>query len=287
MDKTARENVAANAVSAWLNGQFGWDLTPSKWDDGSANRMHDFYLDDGGHRVALEVSTIADGQRVGRDVRWDRRSPDQLIPVANLDGVWLASVKSESEVEVVITAITTHVPTVAALGLTSVDTRAWQNHWFTPPDQRPPLFAPLVALSKAGVSDVSRVENPSHETLRDFGGTVQVLRGHGHTRPADRNYPVAFVNEQLADPALHASDVAKLADAAATARHFWLWVEWHEGMPIMRSLDAEGLPTDDIGCATLDGLWLGWGVSAERVAGACWLRGSGWHRFETPMNREM
>lgn len=287
MDKVEREAVAANAVVASLSDQFGWVLTTVKWDDGSADRMHDFNLEGDGHRIALEVSTIADGQRVGRDVRWDRKAPHQLIPVAGLEGVWTASAASEAEVDDVVAAVTEHVPALAALGHASVDTRTWQNHAFTPADDRPPHFVHLVGLSRAGVTDVSKIVNPSEELITELGGRVHVLRSHGHTRPADRNYPVNFLNEQLGDPDLHASDVAKLAAADGTARHLWLWVEWHEGSPILRSFDVEGLPTDDIDSVGLDGLWLGWGASSERVAGAYWLRGRGWYHLDGPMVRNL
>lgn len=284
MDKRERENVAANAVVEFLYAQLGLSVTASLWDDGSTQGMHDFYLDGDGHRMALEVSTIADGNRVGRDIRWDSKVPEQLISIGGLDGAWLATVETEAEADDVVPVVTTHVPALASLGFTRVDTRKWQNYWFTPPESRPPEFEPLLALSKVGVSDVSKIENPSADTLRDFGGKVQVLRTHGHTRPAERNFPVTFLNNQLSDPQLHASDVAKLETAEATARHLWLWVEWHEGSSILRSFEVEGLPSDDIDCTALDGLWLGCGASNEQVAVVCWLRDQGWHRHNAKMS---
>ena len=278
--------MAANAVANSLNALHGVALTPTKWDDGSADRMHDFNLESGDARIALEISTIADGMRVGRDFRWDSKVPDQLVPVGGLEGVWLATVEADAEADDVVPVISDHVPRLVSLGATSVETRRWQDHAFTPPDRRPPEFESMLALSRVGVSQVGRIQDASAETLRDFGGKVQVLRAHGHTRPADRNYPVSFLNEQLARSDLHASDVAKLKAASdATQRHLWLWVEMHEGMPILRSFDAEGLPTADIDCETLDGLWLGWGASDDYVAGVSWVRGSGWRRFESEMNR--
>lgn len=284
MNKLERENVAANAVASVLNRQFGWAVAPSKWDDGSADRMHDFYLESDDAKIALEVSTIADGNRVGRDFRWDAKVPDQLIAVDGLEGVWLAMVESSAEADDVVRVISTHMPALASLAATTIDTLRWQDHWFTASNRRPAEFEPMLALHQAGVSNVSRIENPSAAALLDLGGKVQVLRAHGHTRPADRNFPVAFLNEQLTDADLHASDVAKLRSVSdATHRHLWLWVEPHEGMPILRSFDAEGLPTEDIDCGSLDGLWLGSGSFDERVAGVYWLRGSGWRDFETEM----
>lgn len=287
MDKQERENVAANAVADVLTALLGLAFTPSKWDDGTVARMHDFYLNSSTDRIALEVSTIADGTRVGRDIRWDRQAPDQLIPIDGLAGaVWLATVEDEAEAADVVRVLSNHLPTLAALGATSVETRRWQEHWLTTPDHRPAEFEPMLALNRVGVSAVSQIGNASAETLRDLGGKVQVLRAHGHTRPANPNYPVTVLNDQLANPDLHASDVAKLnAVSDATQRHLWLWVEIHEGLPIRRSFDAEGLPTDDIDCETLDGLWLGWGAADDQVAGVYWARGSGWHHFTGEMNR--
>ena len=89
--KDARENAWGNAVAARLGATIGIHMTARKWDDGSRDGMHDFYLEGEGCKVALEVTTLADGQRVGRDVRWSREAPGGWVEVDGLTGCWTAA----------------------------------------------------------------------------------------------------------------------------------------------------------------------------------------------------
>jgi hypothetical protein len=112
---------------------------------------------------------------------------------------------------------------------------------------------------------------------------VQVLRGFAVDRPADRNLPATFVNQQLREA--HRSDVQKLvAVEDATARHIWMWVELAEGLAMIRSFDAEGLPGIDLDVEGIDGVWLGRSPAPEIVAGHLWLRGQGWSEFSVVRN---
>lgn len=279
--KEQRENVAANSVVGHLQALLGLNLAASKWDDGTADGMHDFFVEGPGHRIALEVSTIADGDRVGRDMRWAHKAPGGLVRVPKALGCWMAGVEPEHEVEPIAEALRSAIPELERLGVTGADTRAWHGRWLTSQDPWPDEHVYLRELHRVGVTDVRRVADAREETLREFGGTVQVLRVSGFTRPADQNFPVTMIHRELTDPDLHASDVTKLRSADATARHLWLWMD-EEAMAMKRSFEAEGLPDADVEVEGVDGVWLGFGPAKNVVGAYVWLRGHGWNSFTVP-----
>ena len=281
--KDARENAAANAVVDHLTAVTGTTMTGSKWDDGTKDSMHDFYVEGEGHKIALEVTTIADGDRVGRDHRWRRMAPDGWVKVDGLVGCWIASQEGETEASLVISTVQTLLPELEALGITRVDARLWQEHVFSPEAHRPPEYAQLRALHQVGIVDASRVTDASKELLNEHGGEVQLARAFGTDRPADRNFPATFVNQELRET--HRSDVEKLIAAEdVTARHLWMWVELTEGFSMIRSFDAEGLPSVDLDVVGIDGVWLGRSPTQDSVAGYLWLRGEGWSEFSVCRN---
>lgn len=131
----------------------------------------------------------------------------------------------------------------------------------------------------------SRVTETSAALLNEHCGEVQVVRGRGVSRPADRNFPVEVINEQLRAPGLHRSDVKKLlAVDDATARHLWMWVELTEGLAMIRSFEVEGLPDLDLEVEGIEGVWLGQNPARNVVAGYLWLRESGWSEFSAARN---
>src|SRR4051794_27754193 len=130
--KARRENAAANAVASHLAAALGIGLRARKWDDGSRSGMHDFYLDGDDLRLALEVTTIADGQRVGREIRWSAEAPEGWVGVDGLVGCWTAYHEGDSEASDVVREIRAHLPTIEALGLIDVETRSWQQDFFAP-----------------------------------------------------------------------------------------------------------------------------------------------------------
>jgi hypothetical protein len=280
--KETRENAAANAVAAHLTTVAGVAMRVRRWDDGSLPGMHDFFIEGGAQTIALEVTTLADGERVGRDVRWSRETRGGWVEVAGLSGCWLASHEGNAEAVDVVLAIKAHVPMLESLGQESFDNRTWQSHLFAPTSARPPEYDALRALYGAGVRDISRISDASEALLREHGGQVQVIRGFGVSRPLDRNFPVTFIRAQLRDPELHRSDVAKLARVEGeTARHLWMWVETTEGLAMIRSFETEGLPDADLAGEGIDGIWLGRGPAPNVVAGHVWLRESGWGEFSS------
>jgi hypothetical protein len=282
-NKEGRENAAANAAAWSLTERFETPIEAQRWDDGSRDRMHDFYLTGAGHKIALEVTTLTDGNRVGRDVRWEREAPDGLVVVDGLTGCWTATHEGESEASDAVRELRTHLPTLETLGVARADTRTWQQDWMTPEAGRPPTYEPLRALHSVGIGLISSITEASDALLSDFGGKVQVLRGFGTTRPADRNFPVAVIHEQLRDEALHRSDVEKLLHVEdVTSRHLWLWVEVTEGLAMLRSFKAEGLPELNLEIDGLDGVWLGSSPHPEVVTGYLWQRAIGWDEFSCP-----
>lgn len=281
--KNSRENAAANAVVAHLAPILGVEMTARRWDDGSANGMHDFYLEGGGHRIALEVTTIANGQRVGRDVRWAREAPDGWVAVEGLTGCWIAYLEGDGEATEVARAIRTQLPQLEALDVMRVDTRSWQEHAFAPDSLRRLGYEQARALNMVGIVQASCVEDASEALAKDHGGQVQVLRGFGVSRPADHNFPLTVIDEQLREPDLHQSDVKKLlAVSDATARHLWMWVELEEGLAMIRSFEAEGLPDADLDVDGIDGVWVGRSPVPGVLTGYSWLRGRGWSEFSCP-----
>ncbi|WP_153395345.1 hypothetical protein [Ornithinicoccus halotolerans] len=279
-----RENAAANAVAEHLTAVLGSAVKPRKWDDGSAPAMHDFYIEGGIHKIALEVTTLADGERVGRDIRWEREAPEGRVKVAGLSGCWVALHDGDAEAGDVIATIRAQLPRLQALGLTRLDTRAWQEHALAPSILRPAWYEASRALNLMGVIEVSSVTDASQALLDEYGGEVHVARGFGTTRPIDRNFPVGVIHEQLRDPRHHASDVEKLlAVSDATAKHLWMWVELTEGFAIIRSLE-ESLPDVDVDAEGIDGVWLGRSPTPSILAGYVWLRGAGWGAFSTARN---
>lgn len=280
ISKDSREDAAANAVATHLSEVLDITMAARRWDDGSRDGMHDFYVEADGHQIALEVTTIADGQRVGRDVRWEREAPGGWVRVEGLIGCWIVYHEGETEASDVIRAIQGQLPRLEALGLTQIDARSWQRHFFDLDALRPLGYEQLAALNLVGITQASRIAHVSDALQNDHGGEVHVVRGFGVQRPADRNFPVSFIDEQLRDPALHRSDVQKLLSVKdATARHLWMWVELTEGFSMIRSFEAEGLPDADIDAEGIDGVWLGRSPAPAVVAGFSWLRGLGWSEF--------
>lgn len=281
--KDARENAAANAVVDHLTAVTGIAMTGRKWDDGTKDGMHDFYVEGDVHKIALEVTTIADGDRVGRDHRWGRMAPDGWVEVDGLVGCWTVFHEGETEASSVISAIRANLPTLEALGIPRVDARLWQEHLFSSEAARPPGYDQLRALHQVGITDASRVTNASEDLLNDHGGEAQVARAFGANRPADRNFPTNFINQELRET--HRSDVEKLiAVDDATARHIWMWVELTEGFSMIRSFDVEGLPDADLETGEIDGLWLGRSPAQDVVAGYVWRRDQGWSDFSVARN---
>lgn len=126
--KDSRENAAANAVVTHLAVVLGVVMTARRWDDGSKDRMHDFYVEGDGRKIALEVTTIADGQRVGRDVRWSREAPDGWVKIDGLAGCWIVHHEGDAEAVDVVRAIRANLPRLEALGVLQVDAKSWQQH---------------------------------------------------------------------------------------------------------------------------------------------------------------
>jgi hypothetical protein len=276
-NKSKRENAAANAVASHLATTLGTALTAHLWDDGSRDAMHDFYLEGNDFRIALEVTTIADGRRVGRDIRWSDEVPNGWLEVDGLVGCWTAYHEGDFEASDVVREVRTHLPSIEGLGLAQIETRSWQADVFAPESRRPSSYAAFRALDSVGIVRASRVADA---LMSDHGGAVHIFRGFGTERPLDRNFPVTVINEQLREPSLHRSDVQKLlAVDDVSARHLWLWVELGEGLAMIRSFETEGLPDVDLNVEGIDGVWLGRGPSPNIVAGYLWLRGLGWSEF--------
>lgn len=283
--KDSRENAAANAVVAHMAGILGIGMTARRWDDGSKNGMHDFYIEGDGRKIALEVTTIADGKRVGRDVRWEREAPGGWVEVEGLKGCWTAYHESDAEASDVVRTIQAQLPQLETFGVMRVDARSWQEHAFAPSALRPLGYEQIRALNLVGIVQASCVTDASEALLNEHRGQVQVYRGFGVNRPADRNFPVTVIDEQLRDPDLHRSDVRKLlAVNDATERHLWMWVEPTEGLAMIRSLEAEGLPDVDLDADGIDGVWLGRSPARDVVAGHSWLRALGWSAFSVVRN---
>ena len=157
-------------------------------------------------------------------------------------------------------------------------TARWQDHLFAPATMRPPEWDHLRELNAAGFTILSRVTEPSDELHAERGGHASMSRGFEFSRPADRNFPVAVVTEEL--EGTHSSDVRKLRAAKdVTSRHLWLWVEIAEGLAMLRSFEAEGLPDEEIVVDGIDGIWLGTSPTETKVAGYAWLRDQGWSGF--------
>lgn len=279
--KRARENAAANAVVEVLGAMNDVELRGCLYDDGSRDRMHDFTITCGTHKIALEVTTMANGARVGRDFRWKREAPDDWAEVPGLVGCWLAFHEGEVEGTTAIAALRTHLPVLEALERENIITATWQEYAFTPATVRPPEWEHLRALNGAGFLTLSRID--SSQLLDEHGGHACIVRGFASTRPADPNLPVAILAGELRGD--HASDVHKLLAAPAVdERHLWLWVELVEGFAMLRSFETEGLPTNDLNLDGIDGVWLGRGPAAETIAGVVWLRGAGWRKFSARRN---
>lgn len=159
--KNSRENAAANAVAAHLTVVLDIAMTARRWDDGTENAMHDFYIEGDGRKVALEVTTIADGCRVGRDIRWERVAPGGSIKVEGLSGCWILGHQGDVEASDVIQAIQDHLPQLEALGVLRVDARSWQQHMFAPESLRPVDYEHLRALNLVGIVQADCVTGSS------------------------------------------------------------------------------------------------------------------------------
>ncbi len=261
-----------------LGSMTGTAMRGCMYDDGSQDRMHDFTITSEAHKIALEVSTIADGDRVGRDHRWNLAAADGWLEIPRLTGCWIAHHEGDVEADTAIAVVRAHLPALESLGVDSIDTAQWQGHAFEPASMRPPEWSHVRALNGAGFSIVSRVNDASEALLDEHGGQVYVGRGFEVSRPADRNLPVALVTEQLRGD--HSSDVRKLRAAKDVAdRHLWLWVELTEGFAMLRSFETEGLPEVDLDIEGVDGVWLARSPSVDTIAGYVWLRGQGWGAF--------
>jgi hypothetical protein len=284
----SRENAAANAVAHHLSKVMDVPFAAGRWDDGSASGMHDFYIGGPGHKIALEVSTIANSRRVGRDFRWSREMPEGWLSVPDLQGCWFALHQGGAEARDVREAVESSLARLESFGFTRVDTRQWQQHAFEPDEIRPAGFQEMRALHAVGITQASRISDASDALLEAHAGEAHIARAFGSDRPMDRNFPVTVVNQELRDPNLHESDVRKLAGVVdASARHLWLWVEIVEGLGMIRSFETEGLPDESPDVDGLDGIWLGRSPSDDIVAGQAWIRGSGWTAFTASRDEQV
>lgn len=276
-----RENAAANAVVYQLSTISGAALIGCIYDDGSRDRMHDFTITGEGHAIALEVTTIADGARVGREHRWNRAAPEGWAIIPGLTGCWIAHHEGVTEADEAVAALRAGLPALEALGIDDVTTARWQDHLLAAPATRPPEWDHLRALNAAGFTILSRVTDASVELLAEHGGQASISRGFGFNRPADRNFPITVITDELGGA--HSSDVRKLREAQhVTARHLWMWVEITEGLAMLRSFESEGLPDEDIDIDGIDGIWLGTSPTDNVVAGYVWISGRGWCKFSAP-----
>ncbi len=276
--KHGRENAAANAVVLQLAVLTGSAVRGWLYDDNSRDCMHDFTITTDADTIALEVTTIADGARVGRDHRWERAAPEGWVEVSGLSGCWLAYHEGAVEGDTAVAALQAQVPVLEELGVEDLRTGRWQEHAFAPAAHRPPEWEASRALCGAGFTSLSRVTDAGPELLTDHSGQVFVSRSFGVERPADRNLPAALVTDQLHGD--HLSDVQKLLAAVdVTARHLWLWIELTEGFAMLRSFEAEGLPDAGVEVDGLDAVWLGRSPTPEMVSGYVWRRGHGWSSF--------
>lgn len=283
--RQSRENAAANAVVETLNFATDASVEGCTFDDGSQARMHDFTITSELRAIALEVSTIADGNRVGRDVRWGAATSEGWLSIPSLTGSWIAAHEGDVEADTAIAELHDHLPPLESLGSTWIETIKWEQHAFAPPSMRPPEWDHMRALNRAGFSTLTRVEEKSDSVLGGQGGIVYVGRGFEVDRPTDRNLPVALVTEELLGD--HASDVRKLREAREVAeRHLWLWVELTEGFALLDSFEAEGMPDVDINVWGIDGVWLARSPCAQTIAGYVWLRGRGWSAFSAARNEQ-
>ena len=205
--KDSCENAAANAVACHLAAVLATAMTVKRWDDGSAAGMHDFYIEGVGHKIALEVTTIADGRRAGRDVRWELEAASGWVAVEGLEGCWVVYHEGDAEASDVVRAVREEIPRLAALGITRVDARSWQAQVFTPDVRRPSEFEQVRALGRVGITHGNCVTDASQALLNERNGQVQILRGFGFHRSVDRNFPVTVIRGQLRDSELHGSDV--------------------------------------------------------------------------------
>ncbi|MCD4533553.1 hypothetical protein LRP67_05615 [Nocardioides sp. cx-169] len=281
--KRERENAAANAVVQQLTALTGGAVRGCLHDDNSRDHMHDFTITTEADTIALEVTTIADGKRVGRDHRWNRATLDDWVDVPGLTGCWLAHHAGVIEADTAIDALQTHLPALETLGIEQIHTPRWQQHAFAPASLRPPEWEAARALDGAGFSILSRVTDATAALLDEHGGQVWVARGFAFSRPADRNLPATLVSEELRED--HLSDVHKLLAADnVTSRHLWLWVELTEGFAMLRSFETQGLPEVGVDIDGIDGVWLGRSPAAGSVAGYVWLRQHGWSEFSGTRN---
>ncbi len=186
---------------------------------------------------------------------------------------WLLAVQAQSDPRTVRSNLGKWLGALEEAETAPTSTRAWQEHFFTPPAQQPPWFETLRAMAQAGILSAQRID-----TLPAGQCHVSISLGGFAWDPSEDEHVSQFVSEQLATE--HASDLAKLATATADGRTLFLWLDALTHLDIVRRLDQGLLGGAVTNMGPVDEVWLGRTLTDGSVRAYRWRSNDGWRSFQ-------
>ena len=278
-DLDDRELRAAAVIQVVLNDRT-WELEPRDVKSAPAG-THDFDLCSGNQVVAVEESTLSDGRSVGDHAAWDTVTEGGVVHVDGLDNGWIVSVDLDGRATQVVSGLGEWLHLLEQNGVTQTETRAWQQHLFSPPAHRPPTYGALRAMAAAGITMASVSSGAAPGTC-----VLMVTWAGDQYDPLDRTLMPRFVSDQLASS--HRADIEKLQRAAARHRVLFLWLDAYSYFQVARSLD-HGDPTGGLkNVGALNEVWIGRNFKDGSVTVYRWQESEGWARHDleaAPLNR--
>lgn len=271
-----RECRAALVIQAVLDDK-NWELIPRDV-KGAPAGTHDFDLRSGDRSVAVEVSTLADSRSVGDHAAWDSLTDGGVVHVDGLTHGWLVTVDLNGHARRAVGQLSEWLQLLERHGVARVETRAWQQHLFSPPEQRPPTYDILRAMAAAGITMASVSDG------LDAGNCVlMVVWGGDPYNPLDHSLMPRFVSAQLGSA--HRTDIEKLQRADAGHRVLFLWLDAYSYFHVARSLD-HGDPTGDLeNVGAVDEVWVGRDFKDGSATTYRWRERGGWFRHDVDAAR--
>ncbi|MFI5861773.1 hypothetical protein [Streptomyces sp. NPDC051546] len=258
------EEMAVKVVVALLTAERNEPMTFKQHDVPPLQGAHDFWIDCGGTREALEVTTFAEQQSTTRAAHWQKRGPGDVKVIEGITSAWAIVVDQTFRAEALTKNLAEWLRALESEGIT--ETGRWDS-------QRCYVHPVTMALAAAGVMRASIVPGLP-------AGTVSLAYvSDVPTRPAgDPNHVTRALTEVLALER-HQKDAAKLDRSGVPVRHLFLWVDMASRWDVVRAFD-EGTPTIDPRVdERITWVWLA--VPTENGADVLrWTAGTGWRRDE-------
>lgn len=258
------EETAVKVVVALLAADHDEQVTFEHHDVPPLQGAHDFWIDRGGTREALEVTTFAEQETKTHAAHWQKRGPGHFKVFEGITSAWTIMVDQEFPADALTKNLAEWLRALESEGIT--ETGRWDSH-------RLYVHPVTTALAAAGVMIASAVSGPP-------AGLVSLVYASGFpTRPAGDPNHVSRALTEVLELERHQKDAAKLDQSGVPVRHLFLWIDMASRWDVVRAF-GEGVPTTDPRVdERITWVWLA--VPTENGADVLrWSAQAGWRRDE-------